>query len=61
MRRTALVIAFVVGMSAPSFAQQAEIEAANAKWIEFFNRVILAALRRFTLLMRPHFHLALRW
>jgi ketosteroid isomerase-like protein len=38
MRSIALVIAFVVGMSAPAFAQKAEIEAANAKWIEFFNK-----------------------
>jgi uncharacterized protein (TIGR02246 family) len=38
MRRIAPVIAFVVGMSAPAFAQKAEIEAANAKWIEFFNK-----------------------
>ena len=38
MRSIALVIAFVVGMSVPAFAQKAEIEAANAKWIEFFNK-----------------------
>jgi uncharacterized protein (TIGR02246 family) len=38
MRRIALVIAFVVGMGVPAFAQKAEIEAANAKWIEFFNK-----------------------
>jgi uncharacterized protein (TIGR02246 family) len=38
MRRIALVIAFVVGMIAPASAQKAEIEAANAKWIEFFNK-----------------------
>ena len=38
MRRIVPVIAFVVGMSAPAFAQKAEIEAANAKWIEFFNK-----------------------
>jgi uncharacterized protein (TIGR02246 family) len=38
MRSIALVIAFVVGMSPPAFAQKAEIEAANAKWIEFFNK-----------------------
>ena len=37
MRRIALVIAFVVGTSAAASAQKAEIEAANAKWIEFFN------------------------
>jgi ketosteroid isomerase-like protein len=38
MRRIALVIAFVFGMGVPAFAQKAEIEAANAKWIEFFNK-----------------------
>jgi uncharacterized protein (TIGR02246 family) len=38
MRSIALVIAFVVAMSVPAFAQKAEIEAANAKWIEFFNK-----------------------
>lgn len=38
MRSTALGIAFVVAMSVPAFAQKAEIEAANAKWIEFFNK-----------------------
>ena len=38
MRRLALVIACLVGMSAPAFGQKAEIEAANAKWIEFFNK-----------------------
>jgi ketosteroid isomerase-like protein len=38
MRRTALVLAFVVGLIAPAFAQKAEIEVANSKWIEFFNK-----------------------
>jgi ketosteroid isomerase-like protein len=38
MRSIALVIAFVVAMSVPAFAQKAEIEAANARWIEFFNK-----------------------
>jgi len=38
MRRIVLVIAFVVGMSAHASAQKAEIEAANAKWIEYFNK-----------------------
>ena len=38
MRRIALVIAFVVGLIAPASAQKAEIEAANAKWIEYFNK-----------------------
>src|ERR1700752_3451417 len=38
MRRIALVIALVVVLSVPAFAQKAEIEAANAKWINFFNK-----------------------
>lgn len=38
MHRVALVLAFVVGLIAPAFAQKAEIEAANSKWIEFFNK-----------------------
>jgi len=38
MRGTALVIAFVLGISAPASAQKAEIDAVNAKWIEFFNK-----------------------
>ena len=38
MRSLALVIAFLLGMSVPVFAQKAEIEAVNAKWIEFFNK-----------------------
>lgn len=37
MPRIALVIAFVVGLIAPASAQKAEIEAVNAKWIEFFK------------------------
>jgi ketosteroid isomerase-like protein len=38
MHRLVLLIAILVGMSAPAFAQKAEIEAANAKWIELFNK-----------------------
>ena len=38
MRGIALVIAFLAGLIAPAFAQKAEIEAVNAKWIEFFNK-----------------------
>ena len=38
MRMIALVTAFLVGLIAPGFAQQAEIEAVNAKWIDFFNK-----------------------
>ena len=38
MRRIILMTAFVVGLIAPASAQKAEIEAVNAKWIEFFNK-----------------------
>jgi uncharacterized protein (TIGR02246 family) len=38
MHRIALVIAFLVGLIAPASAQKAQIEAVNAKWIEFFNK-----------------------
>jgi uncharacterized protein (TIGR02246 family) len=38
MRRIALVVAFAAGLIAPASAQKAEIEAVNAKWIEFFNK-----------------------
>ena len=38
MRRIAPVIALVAALIAPAFAQKAEIEAVNAKWIDFFNK-----------------------
>ena len=38
MRGMAIVFAFVVGLIPSAFAQKAEIEAANSKWIEFFNK-----------------------
>ena len=38
MRSFALVVAFMVAVVAPASAQRAEIEAVNAKWIEFFNK-----------------------
>jgi len=38
MRSVALVIALMVGLIAPASAQKVEIEAVNAKWIEFFNK-----------------------
>jgi uncharacterized protein (TIGR02246 family) len=38
MRRIALAMVLLVGSTAMAFAQKAEIEAANAKWIEFFNK-----------------------
>src|SRR5260221_14747851 len=38
MPTIALVIAFVAAMIAPAFAQKAEIDAVNAKWIDLFNK-----------------------
>ena len=38
MHRIALVIAIVTCLTAPVLAQQAEIEAVNAKWMNFFNK-----------------------
>lgn len=38
MRSIALVIVLVAALVAPAFAQKAEIEAVNAKWIDFFNK-----------------------
>ena len=38
MRTIALAIALVVGLILPAFAQKAESEAVNAKWIDFFNK-----------------------
>jgi uncharacterized protein (TIGR02246 family) len=38
MRRIALVIAVATSLITPAFAQQAEIEAVNAKWMDFFNK-----------------------
>jgi len=32
------VITFLAALSAPAFAQKAEIEAVNAKWIDFFKK-----------------------
>jgi uncharacterized protein (TIGR02246 family) len=36
--RFALAIAFVTGLLTSALAQRAEIEAANAKWIDLFNK-----------------------
>ena len=38
MPRITVVAAFVAFLIAPAFAQQAEIDAVNAKWIEFFKK-----------------------
>jgi uncharacterized protein (TIGR02246 family) len=38
MRSIAAVIALVTVLVAPAFAQKADVEAVNAKWIDFFNK-----------------------
>jgi uncharacterized protein (TIGR02246 family) len=38
MRRIALPLVFLTALTAPAFAQKAEIDAVNAKWVEFFNK-----------------------
>jgi uncharacterized protein (TIGR02246 family) len=38
MRKLALAIAFLAVLVAPAAAQKAQIEAANAKWMDFFNK-----------------------
>jgi uncharacterized protein (TIGR02246 family) len=38
MRRITIAIAFLAAMAAPAVAQQAEIDAANGKWVAFFNK-----------------------
>ena len=42
--RMAQVIAFVLVLIGPASAQKAEIDAANAKWIEFFNKADFAGI-----------------
>jgi uncharacterized protein (TIGR02246 family) len=38
MRSFALMVGCLLALAAPAFAQKAEIEAGNARWIEFFNK-----------------------
>jgi uncharacterized protein (TIGR02246 family) len=38
MRNIVLAIAFLIGLVVPAVAQKAEIEAANGKWVAFFNK-----------------------
>lgn len=44
MRKIALVGVVIAGLTAPVFAQQAEIEAVNAKWMDFFNKADFAGV-----------------
>jgi uncharacterized protein (TIGR02246 family) len=38
MRGSVIVIAFLIGLITPAAAQKAAIDAANAKWMDFFNK-----------------------
>ena len=38
MRKTVLVIAFLLALAVPAAAQKAQIDAINAKWMELFNK-----------------------
>ena len=38
MRSIALMVAFALALITPAVAQKASIEAANAKWMEFFSK-----------------------
>jgi uncharacterized protein (TIGR02246 family) len=38
VRKIVVMVAFAVCSMSPAFAQKAEIEAANARWMEFFNK-----------------------
>ena len=38
MRNTLIAVVIVAGLVAPAAAQKAQIEAANAKWMDFFNK-----------------------
>src|ERR1700748_3005280 len=38
MRRIALAIVLVTGLTVPALAQKAEIDVVNAKWVDFFNK-----------------------
>ena len=61
MRMLALVIAFVTGLTAPGYAQQAEIEAVNTRWIDFSTRVISPASGRSTRKTPLHSHRVRPW
>jgi uncharacterized protein (TIGR02246 family) len=38
MNKIAVVMVLIAGLYAPALAQKAEIEAVNAKWMDFFNK-----------------------
>ena len=47
MSRIALVFAFILALIGPASAQKAEVEAANANWIESFNKADFAGIASF--------------
>ena len=47
MSRIALVFTFILALIGPASAQKAEVEAANAKWIESFNKADFAGIASF--------------
>ena len=61
MRRIALAIVLVAGLTVPAFAQKAEIDTVNAKWIDFFNKGDFAGVASLYPMMRPHFHRVPAW
>jgi ketosteroid isomerase-like protein len=61
MRTIALAIALVIGLILPAFAQKAEIEAVNAKWIDFFNKGDFAGVASLYTDDAPHFHRVPAW
>ena len=38
MRSTLIALVILLGLAAPAAAQKVQIEAANAKWMDFFNK-----------------------
>jgi hypothetical protein len=61
VRSIALVIALVAVLIAPVFAQKAEIEAVNAKWIDFFNKGDFAGVASLYTEDATAFHRAPAW
>jgi len=52
MPRITLTAALAVFLITPAVAQQAEIDAVNAKWIDFFNKGDFAGVRQVTIIFR---------
>ena len=60
MHSIALMVAFALALITPAAAQKANIEAANAKWMEFFNKGDFDGLAS-PPLTRPRFHPVPAW